>query len=457
MFDILERIIKKGESMGVDYIEARGETFYMTNIVSIDRSINYHIRREGGIFVRVLYNGAWGMSSTVNPSKADEVLEAAIKMAKASSNFIKDKASLKETKPVKDDVKKKFRRKAGDISPEEKIELIRDIYKHILDKDKKKVVKSVKIRYRDREGRKYLMTSEGTELAQDIDYFWRYVWVSGKLNERSQGVRDERGDAWKGFEVLENVYDPEQVSEALIRRLYGQLESKMVKPGTYDIIAAPEVVGVIAHEALGHLVEADLTMSGALADKLGKQIAPEYVNIVDDGRFENGFGTELYDDEGVPTRRVEIVRNGILKEILTNREYAHKFNLELSGNARAEDYTCPPIIRMRNTFFVPGDHSVEELFEGIREGYYLVSFIGGQADLSSSFHVGIQEAYAIKNGEIGEQVYIGAITGVALEWLWKIDALANDLDFETGRCGKGQEALVSSGGPHIRIRGVKLG
>ncbi|RLF65175.1 MAG: TldD/PmbA family protein, partial [Thermoplasmata archaeon] len=437
--------------LGLDYVEVRGEEFEMTNIEAIDKHINYHKRSEKGFFVRVLYKGSWGQSSTTDESKIIEALEQAYKIARASEGSV----TLKEVKPVKDDVKKGL--KIGDVSPEDKIELLKDIRSSILGKDVKGLVKSVRIRYRDREGRKYLMTSEGTEIAHDTDYVWRYVWVSGKMGEKSQGVRDERGDSWRGFKVLEVEYGPEKVAEVLIKRLYGQLEGRVVNPGTYDIVVAPEVVGVIAHEALGHLVEADLTMSGALANKLGQKIAPDYINIVDDGRLENGFGTELYDDEGVPTRRVEIVKNGILMEVLTNREYAHKFNLELTGNARAEDYTYPPIIRMRNTFFLPGDYSKDELFEGIKEGLYIVSFMGGEADLSSSFHVGVQEAYYIKNGEISRPVYVGAITGVALEWLWKIDALANDLDFETGRCGKGQEALVSSGGPHIRVRGVKLG
>lgn len=451
MFDGLERVLKHGEKLGLDYIEVRGEEFTMTNIELVDEHINYHRRSERGFFVRVLYKGSWGQSCTTTEKKLLEALEQAYKAAKTSPGTV----SLKEIKPIKDNVRKGL--KIGNISPEEKIELLRDIRTSILDKDKKGLVKSTKVRYRDKEGRKYIMTSEGTEISHDTDYVWRYVWVSGKLGEKSQGVRDERGDSWRGFKVLEVEYGPEKVAEILIRRLYGQLEGKAVRPGTYDIVVAPEVVGVIAHEALGHLVEADLTMSGALANKLGEKIAPDHINIVDDGRLENGFGTEIYDDEGVPTRRVEIIKNGVLTEVLTNREYAQKFNLKLTGNARAEDYTYPPIIRMRNTFFLPGDYSRDELFEGIRDGIYVVSFVGGQADLSSSFHVGVQEAYYIKNGEIMGPAYIGAITGVALEWLWKIDALANDLDFETGRCGKGQEALVSSGGPHIRVRGIKLG
>jgi TldD protein len=90
--------------------------------------------------------------------------------------------------------------------------------------------------------------------------------------------------------------------------------------------------------------------------------------------------------------------------LMHSRETAPKFNAEPTGNARAEDFRVEPIIRMRNTFMAPRDRSFEELVEGVKSGYYFKSFRGGQANLDGTFQVGIQEAYEINKGEVGEPV-----------------------------------------------------
>ena len=112
---------------------------------------------------------------------------------------------------------------------------------------------------------------------------------------------------------------------------------------------------------------------------------------------------------------------------------------------------------MRNTYIAPGDMKKEELFENIEFGYYLVSFRGGQANLNGTFQVGIQEGYEIVNGEIGDPIRNLSISGNTLETLLAVDGVANDLDFEVGRCGKGQTAFIGDGGPHIRVKKIIIG
>ena len=122
------------------------------------------------------------------------------------------------------------------------------------------------------------------------------------------------------------------------------------------------------------------------------------------------------------------------------------------GCARAENFFFPPLIRMRNTFFEKGDYTREELFEGIEFGYYCKDFRGGEADLSSSFQIGIQEAFEIKNGEIGEPIKDLSISGIATEALFSIEGIGKEREFFGGYCGKGQEAAASAGGSHLRLK-----
>jgi len=116
-----------------------------------------------------------------------------------------------------------------------------------------------------------------------------------------------------------------------------------------------------------------------------------------------------------------------------------------------------PIIRMRNTYIQPRDYSFDELVERVKFGYYLKNFRGGQANLDGTFQVGIQEAYEVINGEVGETVRDVSISGNTLETLLKVDAVGKEFELWPGVCGKGQAAFVSDGGAHARVKEVVVG
>jgi TldD protein len=181
------------------------------------------------------------------------------------------------------------------------------------------------------------------------------------------------------------------------------------------------------------------------------------VTFYDDGTINGAFGSFKYDDEGVPAQKTLLIKDGVVMGLMHNRETAQKFNVESTGNARAEDFRVEPIIRMRNTFMAPRDCSLEELIEDIRLGYYFKSFRGGQANVDGTFQVGIQEACEIVNGELGEPVRNASISGSTLETLLKVDAVGKDFELWPGRCGKGQTAFICDGGPHIRVKEVVVG
>jgi TldD protein len=223
-------------------------------------------------------------------------------------------------------------------------------------------------------------------------------------------------------------------------------------------VLGPNVVGVFVHEAFGHLAEADLALAGGLLpNKFGKKVASDLVTFYDDGTINGAFGSFKYDDEGVLTQKTMLVKDGVVVGLMHNRETAHKFNAEPTGNARAEDFRVEPIIRMRNTFMAPREHSFEELIEDVRSGYYFKSFRGGQANVDGTFQVGIQEGYEIVNGELGEPVLNASMSGNTLETLFKVDAVGKDFELSPGRCGKGQTAFVCDGGPHVRVKEVTVG
>jgi TldD protein len=371
-----------------------------------------------------------------------------------ASTRLKTPIKLAETKTVEDRVRMKPKKNPSAISMEDKINTALKINKTILGYDKR--IKSCTVDYLDLTGTNHFVNSEGTRIEQDK----LYVWARITATAASKGVytfsREEIGST-AGYEVFDTE-PPEMIGEKVAKRAVEQLDAKPPKGGKSPVVLGPNVVGVFVHEAFGHLAEADLALSGGvLANNLGKKIASDVVTFYDDGTIDGAFGSFRYDDEGVPTQKALLIKDGVVTGLMHNRETARKFNAEPTGNARAENFRVEPIIRMRNTFMAPRDHSLEELVEGIRSGYYFKSFRGGQANLDGTFQVGIQEAYEIVNGEIGEPVRNASISGNTLETLFKVDAVGKDFELWPGRCGKGQTAFICDGGPHIRVKEVIVG
>lgn len=458
MKDELLKVINSGRSFGADYIDIRGERLSEASFTLKDGRVE--AAKEGlqeGASVRVLVNGAWGFAS-VGSLETKVLIDAtrkACSMAKTASLKIKEPVKLYETKSVEDHVEKRPLKNPSEISIEEKLKLLFNFNKVIFDYDAR--VKSCTIDYLDLSGKSYFMNSDGTYIEQDKLYVWSRILATAKEGNILTYGREEIGST-AGFEVFDEQ-TPEKIGTLIAKRIINQLKAKTPKGGTFPAVIGPNVVGVFVHEAFGHLAEADLTLSGSvLIDKLGKKIASDQVNIFDDGTIPGAFGSFKYDDEGVPTKKTMLIKQGVVVGLMHNRETAAKFNMEPTGNARAQNFRYEPIIRMRNTYMAPGDHTFEELLEGIKFGYYLKSFRGGQANLDGTFQVGIQEAYEIIDGELGASVRNASISGNTLEALFKVDAVGKDFELWPGRCGKGgQTAFICDGGPHVRVKEVLIG
>jgi TldD protein len=445
------------QKFGAEYSETRAQRLYKTMLTVKEGRVEAAKQGiENGVALRVLVNGAWGFASvgSFDPEVLMGAVSDACKMAKTASSRLKIPIKLAETKTVEDRVQMKSKKKPSKILMEDKINTALSINKTTLGYDKR--VKSCTIDYLDLTGTNYYANSEGTRIEQDKLYVWSRITASAASKGVFTFSREEIGST-AGYEVFD-VETSEMIGEKVANRAIEQLGAKSPRGGKSEVVLGPNVVGVFVHEAFGHLAEADLALAGGvLQNNFGKKIGSDLVTFYDDGTINGAFGSFKYDDEGVPTQKTLLIKDGFVTGLMHNRETAQKFNAEPTGNARAENFRVEPIIRMRNTFMAPRDHSLEELTEDIRSGYYFKSFRGGQANLDGTFQVGIQEAYEVVNGEIGEPVRNASISGSTLETLLKVDAVGKDFELWPGRCGKGQTAFVCDGGPHIRVKEVIVG
>ena len=227
------------------------------------------------------------------------------------------------------------------------------------------------------------------------------------------------------------------------------------------------MTGIIVHESCGHPLEADRILGREAAqagesfvkpEMLGNLIGGVNVNIADDPTLPGSFGFYLFDDEGVKARRKMLMKNGRINEFLHNRESAYLLGIKSNGSARSTSYSFEPIVRMSNTFMLPGDYKEEELIENVKDGVYIKSFMEWNIDDKrlNQKYVGA-EAYEIKNGKLGKPL-LNPVIEITTPQLYKaVDAVANNIEYFAGTCGKGepmQGIPVWFGGPSFRMRRI---
>jgi TldD protein len=418
------------------------------------------VKRRRGVGVRVLEGGTFGFASTSRTDR--DAIRRAIDRARAAARGSRPfrREQVPGLAPAElaqgDFVDPAFAALAA-RPLEEKVGLAVQMEERT--RQGAGPVRSATCRYTEIFEEKAIATSDG---ADALVRLVRPEFLVNAVAERDGEMQtaSESLGATGGWDCLFRFEQPEQVAAKAARNATDLLAAGYPEGGRATVILSPALVGLLAHEAIGHTVEADFVLSGSVAKgKIGQRVASERVTLVDSGaseHYEGAGGTLPVDDEGVRTARTTIIRDGILVSYLHNRESAARFGVAPTGSARAWEFADPPLIRMRNTYVEPGTASLEEMIAGVKDGYLLEGPRGGQADATGEFMFGVQEARRIHDGRVGDLVRGVTISGIAFDVLQTVDAVSREFrwDLGAGYCGKGQPAKVDAGGPWLRCEVV---
>jgi TldD protein len=263
-----------------------------------------------------------------------------------------------------------------------------------------------------------------------------------------------------GFEMFERR-SVEEVAEAAARRAVSKLRARPAPSGVVPIVLQKGSGGILFHEACGHGLEADhiVRNTSVYAGRVGDLVASPLVTLVDDGTVGPEWGCMAVDDEGRPAQRNVLIRDGVLTDYMWDFLRARKEGRQSSGNGRRESFRHLPMVRMTNTFLLPGTDDPDEIVAQTPKGIYVAQLGGGQVNTATGdFVFGMREAYLIEGGVITEPIRDANLIGNGPDTLSKIDAIGTDFDMSPGTCGKdGQQVPVGCGQPTLRITGVTIG
>ncbi len=406
-----------------------------------------------GVSARVYKNGVYGFSSMAECS--EEAVAAVLKAADENAHFMDRRAG--KGKGALPPIGGGSVPLTADISdPDQKLyaDFAKEIDAYIVKKYPGLASRAVIATADSME--KMLMVNDGMCGHTILPRSYVYVFLN---SETVDGAPIEMFESFGTSGTFDqNFTDPTVLYggiDALYERLMKKREGVYADAGKKTCILSGALAGMLAHEAVGHTVEADLVLGGSVAgSNLGKQVASEKVSLTDFAH--TAFGKEVplpvyLDDEGTPAVDAPIIENGILTGYMNSRETAQHFGMTPTGNARAYAFSDEPLIRMRNTAIHPGSDTLSDMIASVEDGYYLIDTNNGQADTTGDFMFGVTAGYEIKNGKLGRAILDTTISGVAFEMLKTVDMVGDTVEWQSsGFCGKKQPMGVGLGGPVIR-------
>ena len=326
--------------------------------------------------------------------------------------------------------------------------------------------------------RKYFVSTEGAEIAENRIYIL--------LSVRGTTMADD------GMELpLHNSYFAysldELPSEELIIKELKEMSAKLselkvaplVQPYTGPALLSGSASGVFFHEIFGHRIEGQKMKSDrdgqTFKNMVGEGVLPTSISVFMDPTMKKYHGNALngyyiFDDQGVRGERVEIVKNGILKDFLMTRTGLDGFP-KSNGHARAE-FELDPTSRQSNLIVETNAYKtdaelrkllIEEAKKQDKEyGFFFKSVTGGFTQTgrtgANSFNVTPLEVYKIYvDGRKDELVRGVDMIGTPLSMFSNIVHAGGEFEIFTGTCGASSGNVpVTAISPTILVNKVEL-
>ncbi|MBB6481903.1 TldD/PmbA family protein [Spirochaeta isovalerica] len=448
---LLSMALKNGGDYADVFVEDTNDTVLLFDSGKV-KSINTGLIAGAGI--RVIMGGK---SVYLYASNADE--QKLLNLAETVAQAVKydKRGNLGDLTPVSLSNAHNIRILPSSVDLRDKLEILSRADTAARDHSSK--IQEVIVRYWDNSQNVTIATSEG-RLVNDKRIRTRLaVTAVGVEGDKKETGFFGPGKAL-GFELFDR-YTPESIAEEAARIALVSLEAGAAPQGKMPVVMDNAFGGVIFHEACGHALEATAVADNAsvFCGKLGQQIANPIVTAIDDGTLPNEWGSQNFDDEGMPTQKNVLIENGILKSYMVDKLGSLKMNHPVTGSGRKESYKYAPTSRMTNTFIAPGNSTLEEMISTIDNGLYCRNMGGGSVNPpTTDFNFAVAEAYLIKNGKIDRPVKGASLIGKGSDIIQNIEMVGRNLDYGTGMCGSESGSIPANvGQPPIKVTGLVVG
>ncbi|HUC51711.1 MAG TPA: TldD/PmbA family protein [Xanthobacteraceae bacterium] len=262
------------------------------------------------------------------------------------------------------------------------------------------------------------IAGQGTGMEQDYDY-------SSTLHASDLDKAEDIG---------------RHAGERAVARLNPRKVATRKVPVLFDPRISGSLIGHLANAANGGAIARKTSF---LREKLGAQIFAKGIDIIDDPRRPRGQRSRVFDAEGVATRKIKIVEDGVLKTWILDSATARELKLKTTGHAQ-RGASSVPYPSPSNLHLEPGAKTPEQLIAEIEDGFYITDLIGQGVNLVTGDYSRGASGFWIENGVRTYPVSEVTIAGHLAEMFENL-APANDLTFRYG-----------TNAPTLRVEGLTV-
>jgi predicted Zn-dependent protease len=324
----------------------------------------------------------------------------------------------------------------------------------------------------------YFINTEGTSYIRDEVLYSIDAQVTTRAKD-GKVISNYRNLYYVSPKQIPSVKEIKAIVNEMVEETLVMRNAEVLSPVSVPALLEPEAAGVVFHEAIGHRLEGERQIDDnegqTFKEKVGEEVIPSFLSIIDDPSMKNFDGTHLmgyypFDDQGVPGERVVLIDKGILRNFLLSRTPVNGFERS-NGHGRAS-YGRAPIARMSNTIIESDtEYSKEKLKELLIEevkrqnkpfGLLIKRMKGGETNTSSyNFQAYRATPVAIYkvDPKTGEETPVRdvEIVGTPLVSINKIIATGDDYSVFNGFCGAESGYIpVSTVAPSILVSEIEL-
>ena len=422
--DFQAKLFAKGKQQGFREMETYYSATKSTTVNVLDHEVkNFAITEQKGISFRGIYKEKMGYSYTEKIDETSIELLVVEAMENAESIEMDDKEELYAGAPHYETVNQ-YSEAVTNISPQELIEIAFAMENTALQVHPfvKRVIQCSAVKS---EGERSIVNTKGLHCTS------KYTNVSAGIylmaNDGTQTATGYESDfTWKDFVAI----DSKEIAEKAAREALSKLGADSIDTGNYPIIlrydTATQLLNSFVSNLSGEVIEKGFSR---LKGKLGETIAGANITIIDDPFMPDTPGATAFDGEGYPTRRNELVKEGILLSFMHNRKTGNNAGTESTGNAAKSGYSAPLSVGPHNLYIQPGQVSLENLIERTDQGIFVVELQGTNAGInavSGDFSLSAI-GFLIEKGKLGRPINQITLAGNLYEVLHNIESIANDL------------------------------
>jgi PmbA protein len=228
--------------------------------------------------------------------------------------------------------------------------------------------------------------------------------------------------------------------ERAVKRLNPRKVATRKVPVLFDTRISGSLIGHVASAANGGAIARKTSF---LREKLGERIFAPGINIVDDPLRRRGQRSRAFDAEGVVTKKIKLIEDGVLKTWLLDSATARELGLKTTGHAQ-RGVSSVPYPGVSNLYMEPGTKSPEELIAEIEDGFYITDLIGMGVNLVTGDYSRGASGFWIEKGQLTFPVSEVTIAGHLTEMFASLTP-GNDLTFRYG-----------TNAPTLRVEGLTV-